>query len=231
MSAAQSGRELQIKGNLAEVEARIVEAARKAQRARSEVTLIAVTKTYPASDVAILKSLGINHFGENRNEEGVEKSHIVKGEWHFQGLIQSQKIRAMSQWANWIHSLSDIEHGKKIDRVMQEVRPGEQSKVFLQLSLDGDKQRGGLVEQELQALAESVLGAPSLSLQGLMCVPPVERGAVSAFEEIAEIHQRFIANFPDSPFLSTGMSGDYEVAIAYGATHIRIGSSILGLRA
>jgi hypothetical protein len=103
-------------------------------------------------------------------------------------------------------------------------------KVFLQLSLDGDPERGGVVESELAALAEVVLAAPNLTLAGLMCVPPVSAIPAEAFSQIYGVHQRFLRDFPNSQSLSTGMSGDFEVAIDHGATHIRVGSSILGSR-
>ena len=104
------------------------------------------------------------------------------------------------------------------------------AEVFLQLSLDGDPERGGVVASELAALAEVVLSAPNLALVGLMCVPPVSAIPAEAFSEIYSVHQRFLSDFPNAQSLSTGMSGDFEVAIDHGATHIRVGSSILGSR-
>ena len=103
-------------------------------------------------------------------------------------------------------------------------------KVFLQLSLDGDPERGGVVESELAALAEVVVAAPNLTLAGLMCVPPVSAIPAEAFSQIYSVHQRFLRDFPNAQSLSTGMSGDFGVAIDHGATHIRVGSSILGSR-
>ena len=102
--------------------------------------------------------------------------------------------------------------------------------VFLQLSLDGDPQRGGVIEKEMMNLAESLAQFPQISLKGLMCVPPVLADPQDAFLKIAAIHHRFIKQFPASPFLSAGMSNDYLLALEHGATHIRIGSKILGSR-
>jgi pyridoxal phosphate enzyme (YggS family) len=192
---------------------------------RSDVTLIVVTKTYPVSDVEILKELGVENFGENRTEEGEVKAAAVPATWHFQGGIQSRKLKDIVKWADVIHSLDSTEHALKLGQ--RAVRPLE---VFLQLSLDGDPERGGVVESELAALAEVVIAAPNLALVGLMCVPPVSAIPVEAFSEIYSVHQRFLRDFPNAQWLSTGMSGDFEVAIDHGATHIRVGSSILGSR-
>jgi PLP dependent protein len=197
----------------------------KARIKNPEVTLIVVTKTYPASDVQILHELGVRDFGENRNEEGLEKSAAVQGRWHYQGEIQSRKLRDIAQWADVVHSLDNSGHISKLSKVA--AKPID---IFLQLSLDGDPSRGGVVESELSALADTALATPSLRLVGLMCVPPVAAEAKSAFTEIAAIHRRFISNYPDATSLSAGMSGDFEIAIDCGATHIRVGSSILGSR-
>ena len=206
----------ELAANLASVQERIT---------RSDVTLIVVTKTYPVSDVQILKELGVENFGENRTEEGEVKAAAVPATWHFQGGIQSRKLKDIVQWADVIHSLDSTEHALKLGQ--RAVRP---MKVFLQLSLDGDPERGGVVESELAALAEVVLAAPNLELVGLMCVPPVSAIPAEAFSQIYGVHQRFLRDFPNAQSLSTGMSGDFEVAIDHGATHIRVGSSILGSR-
>jgi len=223
-----SAREIEIAQALKSVEDRIVEAATKAGRARNEITLIAVTKTYPASDVEILRNLGVQNFGENRNEEGVAKSALVSGTWHFQGQVQSRKLRDIASWATYIHSLDSADHIEKLSRIATEI--GKEISIFLQLSLDGAPGRGGVVASELRALADSVANLPQIKLVGLMCVPPVELEHERAFSEIADIHKGFLANFPTATFLSAGMSSDYEVAITHGATHLRVGSQILGSR-
>ena len=202
--------------NLAAVQARITNPA---------VTLIVVTKTFPASDVEILHGLGVTHFGENRNEEGLEKSSVVDATWHYQGEIQSRKLRDIAQWADVIHSLDTASHIAKLDSVAD-----GSIDVFLQLSLDGDPARGGVIESELPALADVVLSSSHLQLKGLMSVPPVAADARTAFTEIAAIHRRFITRYPAATSLSAGMSGDFEIAVDCGATHIRVGSSILGSR-
>ena len=191
-------------------------------------TLIVVTKTYPISDVEILRSLGVEEFGENRSSEGLEKKAAVSARWNYQGAIQSKKIREILSWADCIHSLDDLGHAEKIDKILSEER--REIDVFLQLSLDGDPERGGLVEAELLELAEKVSSLTTINLLGMMSVPPVEMAPQEAFATIAEIHQRFIENYPASPYLSAGMSGDYLIALEHGATHIRVGSKILGSR-
>lgn len=191
-------------------------------------TLIVVTKTYPVSDVEILAELGVKDFGENRSSEGVEKAAQVSSSWHYQGEIQSKKIREILSWAQCIHSLDNFGHAQKIERTLEDT--GGEVEAFLQLSLDGDPDRGGLVESELFALARETANMARIKLLGMMCVPPVTQNPLSAFKEIGEVHQRFIAEFPESPFLSAGMSGDYLIALDHGATHIRVGSKILGSR-
>jgi len=223
-----SAREIEIAQALKSVEDRIAAAATKAGRARNEITLIAVTKTYPASDVEILRNLGVQNFGENRNEEGVAKSALVSGTWHFQGQVQSRKLRDIASWATYIHSLDSADHIEKLSRIATEI--GKEIAIFLQLSLDGAPGRGGVVASEIRALADSVANLPQIKMVGLMCVPPVELEHERAFSEIADIHQGFLANFPTATFLSAGMSSDYEVAITHGATHLRVGSQILGSR-
>ena len=175
------------------------------------------------------RNLGVQNFGENRNEEGVAKSAQVSGTWHFQGQVQSRKLREIAGWASFIHSLDSAEHVEKLSRIATEL--GREISIFLQLSLDGAPDRGGVIKSELAALADSVANLPQIKLVGLMCVPPVEYEHERAFSEIAEIHQGFLGNCPAATFLSAGMSSDYEVAITHGATHLRIGSQILGSRA
>ncbi|CAN2193041.1 COG0325 Predicted enzyme with a TIM-barrel fold [Candidatus Nanopelagicaceae bacterium] len=191
-------------------------------------TLIVVTKTYPVSDVEILYKLGVRNFGENRSSEGEEKAAVVDALWNYQGAIQSKKIREILGWADCIHSLDQQGHAEKIDRILQE--DGRNVDAFLQLSLDGDPERGGLIESDLFALAAKISEFPSISLLGLMSVPPVEMAPEKAFATIKSIHQRFTSEFPRSPYLSAGMSGDYLIALDHGATHIRVGSKILGSR-
>jgi len=189
------------------------------------VTLIAVTKTFPASDVQILKELGVNDFGENRDSEGAEKSAVVPGTWHFQGQIQSNKLKSITSWASVIHSLDDPRHFE----IIEKVAPHPLS-IFLQVSLDGAHNRGGAGVDQLYHLAELVSESTVHTLAGLMSVPPVEMDPDMAYSQLAVIRNEFLLRFPAANSLSAGMSGDYQSAISHGATHVRVGSSILGSR-
>lgn len=196
----------------------------KSEIAAYNPTLIVVTKTYPASDVEILHNLGCVNFGENRSSEGLEKSALINGTWHFQGQIQSNKIREISRWASVIHSLDSLSHAEKFSKAEKNLH------VFLQVSLDGNPARGGVIESQLAPLAAKVMGLSGITLKGIMCVPPVETPPIDAYRQIAQIHQRFSAEFPQATELSAGMSNDYLIALDHGATHIRVGSKILGMR-
>ena len=196
-----------------------------AKVADHEVTLIAVTKTFPVSDAEILHELGVRDFGENRDAEGAEKAAIVSGTWHFQGQIQSNKLKSITSWASVIHSLDDPRHFEIIERVAP-----HPLQIFLQVSLDGAHHRGGAGLAELYSLAALVEKSPTHTLAGLMSVPPVEMNSNEAFAQLAVIHKEFMELFPAAKSLSAGMSGDYEAAISHGATHVRVGSSILGSR-
>ena len=225
-----SDRMTELSLSLADVRARVLEATAKASRKPEEVTLIAVTKTYPSSDVEILHQLGVTDFGENRSAEGLEKSSNVSAHWHFQGQIQSNKIAAISSWAQTVHSLDDLSHVAKFDRAVGEI-PGKRLNVFIQISLDGDTSRAGVRGDDLLALGQAISSTRHLDLAGIMVVPPVHAEPEKAFSEVALLSQRFCLEFPSAQSLSAGMSGDYEIAIAHGATHIRVGSQILGPRA
>jgi len=223
-----SQREQDIAAALSSVESRISAAASTAGRKRSEITLIAVTKTYPITDVEILRSLGVENFGENRSDEGLEKSELVPAIWHFQGQVQGRKLKDIALWAAFIHSIDSSDHITKLSRICAE--RDRKISIFLQLSLDGAPDRGGVRSEELSKLADQVAADSNLNLAGLMCVPPVKYEFNRAFSEIAEVHSGFKNSHPSATALSAGMSSDFEVAIAYGATHLRVGSEILGSR-
>ena len=196
-----------------------------AKVAQHEVTLIAVTKTFPTSDAQILHDLGVRDFGENRDAEGVEKSAIIPATWHFQGQIQSNKLKSITSWATVIHSLDDPRHFEIIEKVAP-----HPLQIFLQVSLDSAHHRGGAGLEDLYALAALVEKSATHTLAGLMSVPPLGLAPNDAFAQLSLIHTAFMGQFPEAKSLSAGMSGDYEAAISHGATHVRIGSSILGSR-
>lgn len=215
----------EIASNLSLIQNRVADAAQAAHRNLQEITLIAVTKTFPISDVEILKSLGVDNFGENRDSDAVPKAGAVAGTWHFQGQIQSNKLKSITSWAHVIHSLDDIRHFEIIEKVAP--HPLE---IFCQVSLDAAPGRGGVRGEKLHELAGAVENSSTHRLMGLMAVAPLGIAPTKAFAQLAVIHKAFIADFPNATKLSAGMSGDFEEAIAHGATHIRVGSSILGSR-
>ena len=218
-------RRSEITSNLQAVRDEISKAVASTGRSLDEITLIAVTKTFPASDVEILRDLGVTHFGENRDSDAAPKAVAVAGTWHFQGQIQSNKLKSITTWANVIHSLDEIRHFEVIEKSAP--HPLD---IFCQVSLDGSEGRGGVSEQKLYELAQAIEKSATHRLQGLMAVAPLGVDPSAAFSKLSAIHKAFMADFPKANKLSAGMSGDYKEAIAHGATHIRIGSSILGSR-
>lgn len=229
MALTGEARERELAQSLLEVRTRVANAAQSASRAIDEITLIAVTKTYPASDVEILSKLGVSDFGENRSSELSEKAQAVAGHWHFQGQIQSNKIKAISSWAQTVHSLDQLSYVAKFDRALAE-QDMRRLEVFIQISLDGDPSRAGVSGDQLNILGAAVAQSQHLDLCGLMVVPPVDASPHEAFAHVAQLAQNFRREFPMARYLSAGMSADYEIAIAHGATHIRVGSQILGPR-
>ena len=218
-------RRSEITSNLEAVRDQVSKAALSAGRSLDEITLIAVTKTFPASDVEILCDLGITHFGENRDSDAAPKAAAIPGTWHFQGQIQSNKLKSITSWANVIHSLDEIRHFEVIEK-----NAPHPLDIFCQVSLDDSVGRGGVSEQKLYELAQVIEKSETHRLQGLMAVAPLGVDPTVAFAKLSLIHKAFMADFPKADKLSAGMSGDFKEAIAYGATHIRIGSQILGSR-
>ena len=219
-----SNRRDEITRNLQEVKERISSAAKSAGRDPAEIQLIVVTKTFPISDIEILRELGESNFGENRDQEAGPKAEAISATWHFQGQIQSNKIKSICQWADVIHSISSE---KEILKFAQSPRKHQ---VFLQVSLDGQEGRGGASPADLTQLADLVNQSNNLELLGLMAVAPLGLEPIKAFADLAQINQGFTSQYPNSKYLSAGMSGDFEAAIKHGATHVRVGSSILGSR-
>ena len=204
-------------------------AAASANRDPSEIKLIAVTKTFPISDLQYLYELGIRDFGENRDREASGKVPQLPSDinWHFQGQIQSNKLKSISGWATYIHSVDQFKYAKMIS----DFSIGQRKSTFIQLSLDQVPDgRGGVSPTALHDLATQINQLPNLKLMGLMAVAPVGEDPNLAFTRLAKYHNEFVRNFPEAKSLSAGMSGDYESAISHGATHLRIGSSILGNR-
>ena len=219
----------QILSNLESVKEKISAAAQAAGRSPSEITLIAVTKTFPVSDLEILYELGVRNFGENRDQEAAPKVGVLPADitWHFQGGIQSNKLKSISNWASVIHSVDKFKYAQMISQFSV----GKTKEIFIQVSLDSLPQsREGVDPADLMQLAEQIMRLPNLQVKGLMAVAPLDQPTEQAFVRLQQIQQKFIQLYPAASSLSSGMSGDYEIAISLGATHVRIGSSILGNR-
>lgn len=208
--------------NLASVQQRITDACDASNRNISDVTLIVVSKTWPSSDIALLHELGMIHFGESREQEGHLKAQelsLANIVWHFIGQIQRNKARRIAQWANVIHSL---------DRPELIPLLGDRE-VLIQVNLDRRSNRGGVDPTGVLALADRIADSP-LRLRGLMAVAPLDADPNAAFADLAVVHHQLQDRYPQATWLSAGMSGDFQEAIAHGATHVRLGTSILGSR-
>lgn len=219
----------EITKNLRSVQERIASATAHSKRDPAEITLIAVTKNFPLSDAQILYELGVRDFGENRDQEGSLKSAQLPGDlrWHFQGQIQGRKIKSIATWANSLHSLDSLEHARKFEAL------GE-SKVedfFIQVNFDSERHdRGGVAISELGNFLSQLQTETSLTPIGLMTVAPLSQPPIDIFAELKREQLALVGVFPRLQSLSMGMSNDFEAAIQQGATHLRIGSSILGSR-
>jgi pyridoxal phosphate enzyme (YggS family) len=222
-----------LRDNLHAVRHRITEACAAAGRDPDEVTLVVVTKFFPASDVRLLAELGVTHMGENRHQEASQKAaecadlDVV---WHFIGGLQSNKAAAVASYADVVESLDRPKLVGPLDRGAQ--ARGQRLDVLLQVSLDppGATHRSGVAPPDLPTLASRVGEAGALRLRGLMAVAPLGEEPSEAFARLASLRDEFVANHPEATDLSAGMSGDLEAAIAHGATHVRVGSAVLGPR-
>ena len=221
-----SSRDAEISANLQAITARIVSAAESAGRSPEEITLIAVTKTFPVTDVKILYELGVRDFGENRDQEGSVKFSELPGDcnWHFQGQIQSNKLKSIAAWADVIHSIDDISHAKKLSSLVAS------KDIFVQVSLDNLPGRGGVNPEQLHDFLGEVTAFENLKVRGLMAVAPLDEPPLEAFKRLKTLSETVIKTHPNTWEISAGMSNDFEAAISQGATHIRIGSQILGVR-
>jgi pyridoxal phosphate enzyme (YggS family) len=222
-----TSREAELRVNLGIVQERLFRAAREVGRDPEEITLIAVTKFFPVSDIAILYELGIRNFGENRDGEGEDKSSQLPSDvtWHFQGQVQSRKIKSIATWADCIHSLDSLDHAEKFEKVLATM--GSRKDLFIQVNLEPERvDRGGVPVERLPDFLHEVRRYSNLNIQGFMAVLPVASDPKIAFAQVASLASDY--GFSK---LSLGMSNDFEEAIKAGATHIRVGSSILGSRA
>ena len=223
----------EIAAGLDAVRRRIADAATAADRDPGEVTLVAVTKFFPASDVRILADLGVTDVGENRHPEAGDKRTEcgdLPVRWHFIGGLQSNKAAVVGSYADVVESVDRAKLVSALNRGAHE--RSHEVDVLLQVSLDppGHAGRAGAEPADLLALAGVVEAAGMLRLRGLMAVAPLDADPREAFARLAAIRADFVGERPDATWLSAGMSGDLEAAIGAGATHVRVGSAILGAR-
>jgi pyridoxal phosphate enzyme (YggS family) len=231
-------RQAQVAQNLAAVRERIAAAALACGRDPSSVTLIAVTKTYPASDVAVLADLGVRDIGENRDQEAEPKAAAMEAagvevRWHYIGQLQRNKARSVARYAYLVHSVDRLPLVDALDRARTELGAAggvPPLDVLVQVSLEDVPGRGGVSVGEAPALADAVAATRGLRLAGVMAVAPLGVKPAPAFERLAAVAQRLTSQYPQATIISAGMSGDLEEAIAAGATHVRIGSALLGAR-
>ena len=236
--AAPAGRREQLAAALAGVEERIEHACIAAGRRREDVHLVVVTKFFPASDVALLAGLGITDVGESRDQEAAAKvaelrcaegaDGVVVPRVHFVGQLQSRKAGSVARYADVVHSVDREKVARALDRGAQAA--GRTLDVLVQVSLDADPDRGGAPAAEAAGLADVVAGMGHLRLRGVMAVAPLGADPDRAFADLATVAAGIRRRHPEATWVSAGMSGDLEAAIAHGATHLRVGSAILGSR-
>jgi pyridoxal phosphate enzyme (YggS family) len=228
-----SSRLVDLQSNLEIINSRIATACATSKRNVSEITLIAVTKTYPAADVDLLHQIGIENVGENKDQEAVGKKSLVKEKfnWHFIGQLQSNKARSVVNYADLIHSVDRLSLAKELQKSAKAI--AKKQKVLIQVDLDQsapDSSRGGVWPADLMELAQFISQSENLELAGLMSVAPLGENPADAFSRLAQLRIEFLKNFPNAVIMSAGMSEDLEAAIEHGATHLRIGSALLGER-
>ncbi|MBL1084746.1 YggS family pyridoxal phosphate-dependent enzyme [Streptomyces actinomycinicus] len=232
-------RKAELAANLARVEERITAACVAAGREREEVTLIVVTKTYPASDVRMLSELGVRHVAENRDQDAAPKAAACADlplKWHFVGQLQTNKVRSVVGYADVVQS---VDRSRLVTALSKEaVRAEREVGCLVQVALDaganGRGDRGGVAPGGIEELADLVAGAPGLRLDGLMTVAPLtgeyagrER---AAFGYLMDLSTDLRRTHPAATMVSAGMSADLEQAVAAGATHVRVGTAVLGVR-
>ena len=216
---------------LAAVEQRVAAACAAAGRARDDVRLVAVSKTWPASDVEAVAGLGVLDVGEARDQEAAPKAQALAHlplRWHFLGQLQTNKARSVASYAAVVHSVDRTRLVGALSDGAQ--RAGREVRVLLQVSLDGDPDRGGVLPADAPALADAVAGAPGLVLGGVMAVAPRGADPRAAFDALVALGAGLRRDRPGALDVSAGMSGDLEQAVAAGATLLRVGTALFGHR-
>jgi pyridoxal phosphate enzyme (YggS family) len=225
------GRREELAQRLAEVRGRIAKACEAAGRDVSELTLIAVTKTRPASDVRLLSELGVGNVGENRDAEAAPKAAQCADldiTWHFIGQLQTNKAASVVRYASVVHSVDRPRLIRALGRAARQA--GREIECLVEVSLDGDPARGGAVAADVPALAEALAAEDGLVLGGVMAIAPLSMAPADAFAGLLLSAAAVRAVRPGATVISAGMSGDLEAAIEAGATHLRIGTALLGDR-
>ncbi|MET9231672.1 YggS family pyridoxal phosphate-dependent enzyme [Lentzea sp. NPDC003310] len=222
----------ELEENLAEVEERIAKACEAAGRARDEVMLLAVTKTWPASDVEILYELGLRHFAENRDQEASQKvgqlRHLADARWHMVGRLQRNKAKSVVEWADQVDSVDSVRLAEALAKAAH--ARGTKLDVLLQVSIDGDTSRGGVAIPDVPELAGVITRSGDLILRGAMTVAPRTMNPSQAFQALVSVVSRLRDDHPTAIGVSAGMSGDLEDAISHGSTCVRVGTALLGSR-
>ncbi len=221
----------ELAANLVAVEDRITAACADAGRARDDVTLVVVTKTYPASDVDLLAALGVTDVGENRHPEAGDKwaelAHAVRR--HFVGGLQTNKAGAVARYADVVQSVDRVKLARSLSRGAETAE--RELDCLVQVDFDGSADgRSGAVPADVPALADEVASLPGLRLGGVMTVAPLGVDPRLVFDELVALAARVQADHPGATAVSAGMSEDFEDAVRAGATHLRVGRSILGER-
>ena len=225
------GRREELARRLADVRGRMAKACEAAGRDVSELTLIAVTKTRPASDVRLLAGLGVADVGENRDAEAAPKAAECAGlnlTWHFVGQLQTNKAASVVRYASVVHSVDRL----RLVRALGRAARGAERVVecLVEVSLDGDPARGGAAAGDVPALAEALAAEEGLVLGGVMAIAPLSMEPADAFARLLASAAAVRGIRPGATMISAGMSGDLEAAVEAGATHLRIGTALLGDR-
>jgi pyridoxal phosphate enzyme (YggS family) len=237
-------RELDLSEALSAVRARLARAAEAAGRNADEIELLPITKFFPATDVLILRSLGCLAFGESREQEASNKAveyNALLGpqpiRWHMVGRIQRNKARSIAGWAYAAHSVDGMKVAAALDRAVCEAledgRRAEPLYVYVQISLDGDTERGGVDAgrpELVDELCAAVDAAEGLQFVGLMAIPPLGSDPAEAFAQLAGERERLQRGYPQPLGLSAGMSSDLEIAVKHGSTCVRVGTALMGQR-
>jgi pyridoxal phosphate enzyme (YggS family) len=233
MTSGTVPRRQELAANLAAVEERIATACADAGREPDSVTLVVVTKFFPASDVRLLADLGVRHVGENRHQEAEAKAAECADlglTWHFIGGLQSNKAAAVAAYADVVES---VDRAKLLTGLSRGAHDrGRPLDCLIQVDLDPTPVpgRGGAAPADVPGLVERVRGTEGLRLRGVMAVAPLGADPADAFSRLAAVHRDLVASHPSATWVSAGMSGDLEAAVESGATHVRIGSAVLGSR-